>query len=106
MSFHVGQLVVCIKVGAWLGGYGDEIDPMRGIVYTVRTIEIDQNAETCIRLVEIINSLRRYTTVRGVELAEIQYSETHFRPVRDESIEVFRRIAASPKERIRIGEDA
>lgn len=79
MTFRVGQKVVCVKRGRWIGGYRNEIDPVYGVVYTIREIETDSPHGTMLRFAEIVNRKRRYS--EGV--SEARYWAIHFRPVVD-----------------------
>lgn len=65
MTFRVGQKVVCIET--WrLGklGYGDEIGPVAGRIYTIRQIGTclvpHYPRQICVRLQEIDNGVRWY----------------------------------------------
>lgn len=92
MSFHVGQRVVCIGYALAPGqGYGTEILPVRGLVYTVRGIDLNRPYCRCrvgLRLEEIINVPRLY---RGYGLDEASFGADHFRPIieRKTSIDIF-----------------
>lgn len=85
-NFHVGQKVVCIG-DEWI-----EFEPhlpKRGNVYTVREIEED-NGELFLRLVELVNPVRRYREYFG----ETTFDAVAFRPVveRKTSIAIFHEI--------------
>lgn len=86
MAFYVGQKVVCIDNNRD-GGYGDEIVPDVGPVYTVREL-FSCNGHDWLRLREIKNSPRYYTP-GGV--TEAFFHISRFRPVveRKTSIAIF-----------------
>lgn len=104
MGFHVGQLVVCVET--WTDVWnGLDTGPTRGTVYTIRETVPEHpwyQGVPCVRLVEIVNPVHDFPSVRY----ESCFGTFRFRPVDENRIEVFRQIAASPKKRIRIGEDA
>lgn len=97
--FHIGQLVVCINTEKF--GCGAQTFPVKGRVYTVREL-FTYNGEPHVHLNEIVNPPDDFPAGYG----EPWFNAKRFRPVDDKRIEVFRRIATSPKERIHIGEDA
>lgn len=80
-DFRVGQPVVCIK---GVSGYGTEIVPPVGGVYTIREF----GSFGGIRLVEIINTPMRY--IEG--MVECTFDVESFRPVveRKTDISIFR----------------
>jgi hypothetical protein len=79
--FRVGQRVVCISQP--VGGYGDEIDPVVGDIYTVRGIEIDRPSGDInpigLLLGEIINAPRYYRD--HDEPTECTFGAHRFRPL-------------------------
>lgn len=91
MTFRVHQKVECVSLGID-GGYGDEIQPEVGGIYTVRDIRPSRYSpgEFAVHLCEIHNSLREY----DVGLAEIWFRASRFRPIvaRKTSIEIFTRM--------------
>lgn len=104
-NFAPGQLVECIKsidrraATGELNGYGDEILPQKGIIYTVRdgVAAKDCRSIPCIRLVEIVNPAREYImrlSGRNV-CGEPAFQVHHFRPVDPRRLDVFRKIEAS-----------
>lgn len=97
MTFQVGQKVVCIKRGAWQGGFGDEINPEYGKVYTVRDV-VHWPRHTAVRLFEIKNDPRDYSEAFN----ECDFHVRHFRPVvsRKTSIEIFTRMLNPSKQGI------
>jgi hypothetical protein len=72
-----GAKVVCI--GGWehRGGYGDEVLPEVGETYTIRTVEFSLDGDVCLRLEEIVNARRSYST----GLDECQFYVGRFRPL-------------------------
>ena len=88
--FHVGQLVVCVKEGQWIGGTGDETDPVRGTVYTVRH-SFTFGVFAAIRLVEIANR-------PGASGIEVCYDARRFRPVDPQRLSTFRKALTPKKE--------
>lgn len=89
--FHVGQRVVCIS-DATSGASSSEylsrgyVFPVTGCVYTIRFIcPIKKNV---LLLEEIFNRPLPYRT------SEPGFGFRHFRPVKDTSIEVFRKLLA------------
>lgn len=102
-KFHVGQKVACVD--GWVhdgGGYGDEIGPVEGQVYTIRDIGF-LNAITpdmlVVRLLEIRNTERYY---RGAGLYETSFRASRFRPVvtRKSDISVFKAMLKPSKKRV------
>lgn len=82
--FYVGQEVVCIvDTSGHAGPYG-EILPVKGPIYTIRTIEAWANG-LALRLNEIVNE--RHLYICGV--AELQFAATAFRPVVKTDITIF-----------------
>lgn len=74
--FYVGQKVVCIKDKPTSpSGYGDEAWPVKGCVYTIRTL----CCRGFVRLVEIVNDKREYR--RG--WSEVSFAKDGFRPLVD-----------------------
>ena len=101
MSFHVGQLVLCIKVGPWRHGYGDEAFPVGGQVYTVRRIEPAAGDEPGLMLHEINNTPRFYSCPHGTVFDEKCFASSHFRPLDDTKLEIFRAaLAPTPRKRV------
>ena len=100
MSLAPGLLVVCVDDRNWLNPYSISAHPVKGRVYTIRTIDPDRGG--MVRLEEIINPPEDH----GWGFFEGRFLASRFRPVDDTKLEVFRKIAASPKDRIRVGEEA
>jgi len=99
VSFHVGQLVVCVDDGNWPWPEGHAAMPKRGVVYTVRESVVSwTNGHPCVHLVEIVNPIGDYEGGVG----EIWVAERRFRPVDETRLEVFRKIAASPRQSIEV----
>jgi hypothetical protein len=83
MTFRVGQKVVCVETWHLNGtGYGDEVGPVRGRIYTIRDIGFGLNPayphSLQVRLAEITIPLRPY---RGFPLQEPGFSVSRFRPI-------------------------
>lgn len=99
--FVVGEKVVCVRLGG--RGYGCEVKPVVGGVYTVREL-ISLNGEAQIRLVEIVNDVLHYKEGR-IEAAWAAY---RFRPLVERKTEagmaVLRSILTNAPSRI--SEDA
>jgi hypothetical protein len=79
MSFYIGQRVVCVD-DRQRNGYGDEIMPVVNRSYTVRDHEVI-NGTYCIRLVEIVNTIRLYTHNGDIRPVEPAFSAATFRPL-------------------------
>jgi hypothetical protein len=103
MSFHVGQLVVCIDDSPHpellVSGFrpvGDLDGLRRGTIYTIRDVNVPWISFRCpgVRLVEIARNNR---TTQTDPNDEPPYGTFRFRPVDEKRIEVFRKIAANPK---------
>ena len=108
-NFHIGQKVVCINT--WPQddvdnyGYGDEVGPVAGSVYTIRDIEWrDDGSEgtpcVCVRLYEITNPVRIYTSGGKGEPWEQNFGAYRFRPVKTTDISIFTAMLA-PTPRIK-----
>jgi hypothetical protein len=103
--FHVGQLVVCVDDN-WpspRGGYGDELLPIRGKIYTVREVfQRRGDDEPSMLLEEVVNDVRPYLMRDGssVELLEPSFVLRRFHPVDNAALDVFRQTT------VKIGEDA
>lgn len=90
-----GDLVVCVDDN-W-GEHRNETCPIKGTVYTVREL-FCIGGVAGLWLEEIINNPRQYLGSFG----EIGFMEKRFRPVRDDSIDIFRELVANPpKELVR-----
>jgi hypothetical protein len=74
MTFHVGQKVVCVR--RFTRVPDEEVIPVLGSVYTVRSLDHDERDGLALRLVEIVNKPRFY--VEGV--CECNFRASHFRP--------------------------
>ena len=100
-----GDLVECLPV-EWKHTLLSFVTyPVPGTIYTVRTIDPGTyQPGHFIRLEEIINSKRE--SIMG--LMEVNFSLTHFRPVRTTDISIFTEIAQDVKDGIhrKILEDA
>ena len=101
MSFHVGQLVVCVDDAPWplppppIGRWDGNLSGLRrGTVYTIRDLENRVPYDGCVRLIEIVRSVSHY----GFESA---FDQRRFRPVNDAKLEVFRAaLAPTPRKRV------
>ena len=77
-NWYVGQKVVCVIGGRIAGsGFGPEIMPVAGCVYTVRGIETGDGASVGLLLEEIRNAPMEY--LEG--LYECSFSADRFRPL-------------------------
>lgn len=61
--FRIGQKVVFVPNGRPMRGYGDEIIPVEGVIYTIRSLVPHANGQIGVRLVEIKNRVLRRETV-------------------------------------------
>jgi hypothetical protein len=101
-SFQVGQKVVCLQNWHLNGrGYGDEIGPKKGEIYTIRDIGFlsPVNPEmVVVRLHEIRNPERPYRLCGTFEPC---FDASQFRPVvqRKTSIEIFKSLLNPVRER-------
>lgn len=89
-NFRVGQKVVCVNASG-LGpsvGFGDEIMPKEGEMYTIREIGITLLGRPGCLLEEIVNQARRYDDDMP-ERVEPMFLVYRFRPVRITNIDVF-----------------
>jgi hypothetical protein len=89
----VGDKVVALSFTGSEGGYGDEILPIEGTVYTIRDIMFHEGA-ICFRLEEIRNDVRLYLVDGAPCVCEITFKWSRFRPVqpRQTDISVFERL--------------
>lgn len=99
--FQIGQKVVCVA-DKWAGGYGDEIFPQLGGVYTVRGIDLHRLGSRCLVglwLREIHNEKRLYA--RGID--EASFGADQFRPLieRKTDISIFKKML-TPKRKERV----
>lgn len=88
MSFHVGQLVVCVDDAAhpeWPGIHRP-CGLRRGHVYTVRDANLRRHGRDCIRLVEI------FRPPLGSDESEPPFYEVRFRPIDDTKLAIFRKL--------------
>lgn len=94
--FHVGQKVVCIETWVRREGYGDEVGPVAGKVYTIRALlDEDVWGDLGLHLEEIVNPVRNYF---GGPL-EPGFARRRFRPVKTTNIDVFlNMLAPTPSE--------
>jgi hypothetical protein len=88
MTFHVGQMVVCLKRGQW-NSCPLEAAPVYGVVYTVRGLPLIRNV-VLLLLEEIVNEPQDYDE----GFIECGFHYTQFRPVKETSIDIFRKIVA------------
>lgn len=95
MTFHVGQMVVCVDDSfrgiIWRG----EILPVKGQVYTIRSMYADGDA-VGLRLEEIVNEQKVYSD--GVN--ECAFNARYFRPVKQTSIDCFTAILTKTPETV------
>ena len=107
MNLAPGMLVVYrprsdLNNGAGMPRRPDANYPAPGLVYTIATVN-DWPLSTLVTLAEVSNA--DFQRREGFHI-EPGFDSRHFVPVDESRIAVFKRIAASPKERIRIGEEA
>lgn len=81
-NFRIGQKVVCVDDN-FSGGYGDEIAPKKGEIYTIRWLGYDEDS-VC-RLVEIRNKRRPYVVNGTITVSENAFFTRRFRPVVEKS---------------------
>jgi hypothetical protein len=82
--FHVGQMVVCVS--EFISNEQGVTYPIKGLVYTVRGVEVSPlNGLLGLFLEEIVNERRLYT----LGMREPKFWVGRFRPVRQTSIEQF-----------------
>lgn len=87
-----GDLVVCVDDRpSGIVPYRGEALPVKGTVYTIRDLHPDGDA---IWLVEIINPIVVY------RFCELSFRIFRFRPVRDEDIAIFRKLAEPTDRRV------
>lgn len=79
MPFHVGQKVVCIKVGTWVPVmYPDEVAPNCGCVLTIRSLRVaPEDGDLYLMFEEIINPERSHQDGFG----EVDFYAERFRPL-------------------------
>ena len=95
-GFHVGQLVAYVRKPGPIGGYGDEVHPKYGSIYTVRDICHDGRGAYLL-VHEIQNPIRWYQEGK----LEPGFRDHHFRPVDESRLEVFRAaLAPTPRKRV------
>ncbi len=80
-DFQVGQKVICIQTPDKKLGYGDEILPLAGNIYTIRDIYILRGRPAYF-LVEIVNLVR----------CEDAWPGRYFRPIRKTDISIFEKM--------------
>lgn len=82
MTFTPGQKVVCITMDyPNLSGYGDEIYPTVGEVYTVREVLLDLLGDEGLLVNEIRNDRVPYRTREGIVDCEKSFGSWRFRPL-------------------------
>jgi hypothetical protein len=96
MTFHVGQKVVCVKIGKWVSldaGPRPSHLPRKGQIFTIAKI-VDARPLTFLRLDEISKDADGNFHV---------FEDVHFRPVKTNDISVFRAmLVPSPKQRAEV----
>jgi hypothetical protein len=84
VAFRIGQKVVCVDGTRRNGGYGWEIMPVRGQVYTIRGFDGDRHDGCGVWLEEIVNRPDRYLGDNNREVfGEVSFGIRRFRPVVD-----------------------
>ena len=100
-NFRVGQKVVCVYFDG-IGGYGDELNPQPGSIYTVR--DVAASDEVYIRLQEIRNPLRYYRCIITGEHKDTEawMRANRFRPVAEKptAMEIIKAIVLDPSKPI------
>lgn len=96
-NFRVGQKVVCVSEWKRIGGFGGEIGPIHGEVYTIREVGFlhpDFPRMVTVRLDEIANEVWL-----GFETC---FAATRFRPVvqRKTDISIFKALLTPSKEKV------
>lgn len=97
-NFRVGQKVVCVSEPARRDMV---IDPVEGVVYTVRGVSKDHRGDIGIHLSEIVNRPRRIIGLGG-DVREPGFFAYHFRPVsqRKTDISIFKALLTPSKEQV------
>lgn len=90
--FAPGDEVVFVDISGKRGGHGDEVLPTIGAHYTVREVAKLPGFEHAITLVEIVNPPHDYT---GIGFCEAPFASRRFRPVKRETISVFREMCTA-----------
>lgn len=97
MMFQPGDEVVCIDATPGSGRkHLRETFPVTHGHYIVRDVLFTSGHE-CIRLMEIVNEPRLYDDCGSHVVMEGAFNASRFRPVKRESIELFKRMAQSNK---------
>src|SRR3990167_7935284 len=93
--FQVGQLVECVDDVNWPSAWRalTATVPVKGRVYTVREVATHENVYG-LCLEEIIDPIRRFSD----GFTEPKFNQARFRPIREQSIEIFREIARGVRE--------
>lgn len=82
MTFHPNQKVACVNVDDFgTLGYGDEVYPTLGDVYTVRDVVVDHFGVEGLLLKEIRNDRLPYRVGDKVVDFEKPFASWRFRPV-------------------------
>lgn len=106
-DFHVGQEVVCVDSDnatryshrKYRPLEPGEVFPQTGAHYTIREL-VDDEGIAALRLVEITNPTRNYIwDDRSVRLWENAFNIRRFRPIKSETIEVFREMCRAVSKR-------
>lgn len=82
--FHVGQKVVCINDN-FNGGFGDETDPVKGGIYTIRDIRPWRNGHDAGFLFFEINNLARHYEGGFMECS---YNVKKFKPLEERKTDI------------------
>jgi hypothetical protein len=91
MMFSVGQMVVCID-DRWVGAAVYRlVTPVKGIIYTIRSVRNSGDGTVGFLLEEITNQPLD-SVLDG--LCEPTFDVNCFRPIKETSIEIFRRLVA------------
>ena len=97
--FKVGGKIVCVDGDKWPNhGAGHETYPVKGVVYTIREIDIWEDLSDPfggVRLVEIVNKPDWYRSWPSAK--ECTFSTKRFRLIKTTSIDVFLKMLESER---------
>jgi hypothetical protein len=100
--FAPGQNVICVDDKGFTLTYTQT--PVAGCIYPVRRVRPDLDGKwqpvVGVLLHEVVNPTRRLTFPDGVRIDEPGFVATRFRPVRDTSIDVFRKLLEPQPEEV------
>lgn len=92
-KWHIGQRVWCKIQSDETVGYGDEVTPVVGNIYTIRDIRPFRDRIGLV-LEEIRNRPRLYrvAVIGPMQEIEAHFDTRSFEPVREQNIDVFRQM--------------